>query len=107
MSKETENTVKTNKPIPLKHPYKTAAGAPINQVQVNPITVRQMKQAQRRGGSDEAETETAMVAVACDLVMEDLEDMHMIDYSKVRARFQLLNFDSSDDSVAEPTGSAG
>ncbi len=107
MSKETDNDAKTNKPIPLKHPYKTAAGAPINQVQVSGITVKQMKLAQRRGGTDEAETETAMVAAACDLVMEDLEDMHMIDYTKVRARFQSLNFDSSDESVAEPTGSAG
>ena len=107
MSKDTDNTAKPNKPITLKHPYKTAAGAPINQVQVQPITVRQMKQAQRRGGNDEAETETAMVAIACELVMEDLEDMHMIDYSKVRARFQSLNFDSSDEPVAESTGTAG
>lgn len=107
MSKDTDNTAKPNKPITLKHPYKTAAGAPINQVQVQPITVRQMKQAQRRGGTDEAETETAMVAVACDLVVEDLDEMHMIDYSKVRARFQSLNFDSTDDSMAESTGVAG
>ena len=107
MSTAKDKAPVVNPPIKLKHPYKTAAGAPINQVQVSAITVKQMKLAQRRGGTDEAETETAMVAAACDLVMEDLEDMHMIDYTKLRARFQSLNFYSSDDSVAVPTGSAG
>ena len=96
-----------NAPIKLKHPFTTAAGAPIEQVHVRGIKVREMKQAQRRGNGDSAEIELAMVAVACDLVLEDLDDMHMIDYSKVRARFQSLNFDSSDEPVAESTGTAG
>ena len=68
-----------NAPIKLKHPFTTAAGAPIEQVHVRGIKVREMKQAQRRGNGDSAEIELAMVAVACDLVLEDLDDMHMID----------------------------
>ncbi|ERL56135.1 phage tail assembly protein [Psychrobacter aquaticus] len=107
MTTAKEATTKPNPPIKLKHPYTTAAGAPINQVNVRGINVREMKQAQRRGGTDEAETETAMVAVSCDLVMEDLDDMHMIDYQAVRARFSSLNFGGTDGSMAESTGSAG
>ena len=96
-----------DEPIKLKHPYTTAAGIPIEQVHVKSINVRQMKQAQRRGGTDEAEVETAMVAMACDLVPEDLDEMQMIDYSAVRARFSQLNFGSTSEPVAESAGTAG
>lgn len=96
-----------NPPIKLQHPFTTAAGAPIEQVHVRGITVREMKQAQRRGGNDSAEIELAMVAVACDLVVEDLDDMQMIDYQRVSARFSKLNVGSNDGSVAEDAGSAG
>lgn len=81
--------------IKLQHPYTTDAGVPVEQVQVKSITVRQMKMAQRMGGDDQAEVETAMVAMACDLVPEDLEKMQMIDYVAVRERFQQLNFNST------------
>lgn len=96
-----------NAPIKLKHPFTTAAGAPIEQVHVRGITVREMKQAQRRGGNDSAEIELAMVAVACDLVVEDLDDMQMIDYQRVSARFSKLNVGSGDEPVADDAGAAG
>ncbi len=84
-----------NQPIKLQHPYTTDAGVPIEQVTVSPITVKLMKSAQRRGGQDEAEVETSMVAFACGLVPEDIDGMHMIDYTAVRGRFQQLNFGST------------
>ena len=101
--------VTPNTPIKLQHPFTTAAGAPINQIHVRGIKVREMKQAQRRGGNDSAEIELAMVAVACDLVVEDLDDMQMIDYQRVSARFSALNISKSDsdESVADATGTAG
>lgn len=92
MSKDTKKEAVANQPIKLQHPFTTDAGVPVEQVTVKGITVRQMKQAQRRGDGDEAEVETAMVAVACDLVAEDLENMQMVDYVAVRDRFQQLNF---------------
>lgn len=96
-----------NAPIKLKHPFTTAAGAPIEQVHVRGINVREMKQAQRRGDGDSAEIELAMVAVACDLVVEDLDDMQMIDYQAVSARFSELNISSGAGSVANASGTAG
>ena len=96
-----------NAPIKLKHPFTTAAGAPIEQINVRGIKVREMKQAQRRGNGDSAEIELAMVAVACDLVLEDLDDMHMIDYQAVSARFSEINIGSADESVADTSGTAG
>lgn len=98
-----------NQPIKLQHPFTTAAGAPINQINVRGIKVREMKQAQRRGGNDSADIELAMVAVACDLVVEDLDEMHMIDYQAVSARFSSINVgkSDSDESVADATGTAG
>ncbi|WP_019672311.1 phage tail assembly protein [Psychrobacter lutiphocae] len=96
MSKDTKKEAVANQPIKLQHPFATDAGVPVEQVTVKGITVRQMKQAQRRGGSDEAEVETAMVAVACDLVVEDLENMQMVDYVAVRERFQQLNFNRTE-----------
>ena len=97
----------TQHPIKLQNPFTTAAGVPIEQIHVKPINVRQMKQAQRQGGGDDAETETIMVAMACDLVVEDLDEMMMIDYTAVRNRFQQLNFSHTAGKVAEPTGTAG
>lgn len=94
-------------PIALKHPFTTAAGVPIEQIHVKQINVRQMKNAQKQGGGDDAETETIMVAMACDLVVEDLDEMMMIDYTAVRNRFQQLNFSHTAGQVAEPTGTAG
>ena len=91
-----------NAPIKLKHPFTTAAGAPIEQVHVRGIKVREMKQAQRRGNGDSAEIELAMVAV-----LEDLDDMHMIDYQAVSARFSEINIGSADESVADTSGTAG
>lgn len=99
--------VTPNTPIKLQHPFTTAAGAPIEQINVRGIKVREMKQAQRRGNGDSAETELAMVAVACDLVVEDLDEMHMIDYQRVSARFSNINVGSGDESVADDAGSAG
>lgn len=99
--------VAPNDPIVLKHPFTTAAGAPVNQVKVRGIKVREMKQAQRRGGNDSAEIELAMVAVACDLVVEDLDEMQMIDYQAVSARFSELNVGRRTESVADASGSAG
>ena len=107
MSKSKDNTAVSNPPIKLKHPFTTAAGAPVNQVNVRGIKVREMKQAQRRGGNDSAEIELAMVAVACDLVVEDLDEMEMIDYQRVSARFSKLNVGSGDESMADDAGTAG
>lgn len=107
MSTAKAKTPVVNPPIKLQHPFTTAAGAPIEQVHVRGITVREMKQAQRRGGNDSAETELAMVAVSCDLVLEDLDDMHMIDYQRVSARFSKLNVGSGDEPVADDAGAAG
>lgn len=107
MSKSKDNTPVANPPIKLAHPFTTAAGAPVNQINVRGIKVREMKQAQRRGDGDSAEIELAMVAVACDLVVEDLDEMHMIDYQRVSARFSQINVGSGDESVADDAGSAG
>lgn len=107
MSKSKDNTAVANQPIKLQHPFTTAAGAPIEQINVRGIKVREMKQAQRRGNGDSAETELAMVAVACDLVVEDLDEMHMIDYQRVSARFSAINIGSSEQSMADDAGSAG
>lgn len=92
--------------IKLQHPFTTDAGIPVEQVQVKSITVRQMKQAQRAGGGDDVGVETAMVAVACDLVPEDLDKMQMIDYVAVRERFQQLNLNSASRQVDESAGTA-
>lgn len=97
----------TQNPIKLQNPFTTAAGVPIEQIHVKPINVRQMKQAQRQGGGDDAETETIMVAMACDLVVEDLDEMMMIDYTAVRNRFQQLNFSHTAGQVADTTGTVG
>ena len=48
-----------------------------------------------------------MVAMACDLVVEDLDEMMMIDYTAVRSRFQQLNFSHTAGQVAESAGTAG
>lgn len=89
----TDETQKPNNPniVVLKHRFKTGLGVELKQLEVKPITVRLMKQAQRRGGDDQGEVETASVAFACDLLPEDLDDMHMIDYFAVRERFLQLN----------------
>lgn len=94
-------------PVKLKHPFTTAAGVPIEQIHVKQINVRQMKNAQRQGGDDQAETETIMVAMACDLVVEDLDEMMMIDYVAVRDRFQKLNLNHTQRQVAESAGATG
>ena len=87
----------------LKHKFTTGAGAPINQLNVRGIKVREMKQAQRRGDGDSTDTECAMIAVACDLLMEDLDNMYMIDYNAVSARFSILNSDTTEP-VANASG---
>ena len=87
----------------LKHKFTTGAGAPINQLNVRGIKVREMKQAQRRGDGNSTDTECAMIAVACDLLMEDLDNMYMIDYNAVSARFSILNSDTSEP-VADDAG---
>lgn len=78
--------------IKLQTPFTTDAGVPIEQVTVTPLTVRQMKTAQKQGGNDDAEVESIMVAMSCDLVVEDLDKMFLADYMAVRERFQQLNF---------------
>ncbi len=89
MSKNFSQNLNT---IKLQTPFTTDAGVPVEQVTVKPLTVRQMKTAQKQGGGDDAETESIMVAMSCDLVVEDLDKMLMNDYMAVRERFQALNF---------------
>lgn len=78
--------------IKLQTPFTKDAGVPVEQVTVKPLNVRQMKTAQKQGGGDDAETETIMIAMSCDLVVEDLDKMFLNDYMAVRNRFQQLNF---------------
>lgn len=78
--------------IKLETPFNTDAGVPIEQIVVKPLTVRQMKTAQKQGGKDDAEVESIMIAMSCDLVVEDLDKMFLADYMVVRERFQALNF---------------
>lgn len=78
--------------IKLETPFTTDAGVPIEQIAVKPLTVRQMKTAQKQGGKDDAEVESIMIAMSCDLVVEDLDKMFLADYMVVRERFQALNF---------------
>ncbi|MFB2538809.1 phage tail assembly protein [Acinetobacter sp. c3-l95] len=102
-----QNAKPVSEVIQLQHPFTTAAGVPIEQIHIKQINVRQMKQAQRAGAGDDAEVETAMVAIACDLVVEDLDEMMMSDYAVVRERFQQLNFSRANKAVAETTGTTG
>ena len=94
MSKDKVAAPVKDQPIKLQHPFKTAAGVPVEQVHVKSITVRQMKNAQR-GAEDDADVEIAYIAAACDLVVDDLDDMRMIDFMTVRERFQQVNCSSS------------
>ncbi len=101
------NATTQSSAIKLQYPFTTDAGVPIEQIHVKPLNVRQMKTAQKQGAGDDAETESIMVAMACDLVVEDLEKMMMIDYTAVRSRFQQLNFGSAKPPMADADGTAG
>lgn len=87
--------------IKLQTPFTTDAGVPVEQVTVKPLNVRQMKTAQKQGGGDDAETETIMIAMSCDLVVEDLDKMFLNDYMAVRERFQALNFNRTSGKLDE------
>lgn len=87
--------------IKLETPFTTDAGVPIEQVTVKPLVVRQMKTAQKQGGKDDAEVESIMIAMSCDLVVEDLDKMFLNDYMAVRERFQALNFSRTNGQLDE------
>lgn len=96
-----------SQPIKLQHPYTTDAGAPIEQVNVRMITVREMRHAQRTNVGDELSANFSMIATACDLVPEDLDKMMAIDFQAVQQRFLRLNIGDTTKPMADTTGAAG
>lgn len=96
-----------SQPIKLQHPYTTDAGAPIEQLNVRMITVREMRHAQRNNVGDELSANFSMIATACDLVPEDLDKMMAIDFQEVQRRFLELNIGDTNKKLAEPNGTVG
>lgn len=97
----------TQTPIKLLDPFTTAAGVPIEQVHVKGVKVRDMKNAQRMAGDDQASYETALIGIACDLLPEDLDNMSMRDYGQLQARFQQANGQPNHQTTDASTGTAG
>ena len=73
--------------IPLRFPYKTAAGVLINAVTVGRLKVRHIKQISERAGGKPERIEILGVATMAGLVEEDLDDMDAADYQVLKERF--------------------
>ncbi len=75
--------------ILLDFPLTLPTGETVTMLHMRRAKVRDMKAAQRRGGTKE-EQEIALFALLCTppLTPEDLEDMDYADYGKLQRRFQ-------------------
>lgn len=83
MSKSSNNGVTE---IPLKHPYQSA-GKQIEQLLFRQPKVMDLKAASRFS-ENSADQEVALLAILCDLVPEDLNEMHLADFQALQACFR-------------------
>lgn len=83
--------------VELDYGLTTAAGKTLTSLTLRRPKVRDMKNAQRNGGTD-AEHEIALLAAMSQeqLTPEDIEELDMADYAKVQAMFRrMLGSDSN------------
>lgn len=87
MEKADSNTVE----ITLEHPFTLPTGARLEKVTVRRPKVRDMKNAQKRGGSAE-EKELVLFAAICEpaLTPEDFEEMDLEDYGQLQRTFRRM-----------------
>lgn len=87
MEKADSNTVE----IALKHPVTLPTGARLDRVTVRRPKVRDMKNAQKRGGSAE-ERELVLFSAICEpaLTPEDFEEMDLEDYGQIQRTFRRM-----------------
>ena len=72
--------------IKLKFPL-TVNGAPVTQVNLRRPKVRDMRAAQKAGGSN-ADVEIRLLTNLCELAPSDFDDMDVVDYLKIQKAYE-------------------
>lgn len=74
--------------IPLKFPFKTAAGQALTRLPINRVKRKDITVAQASFGKDEVGVENYLTARMVGLTVEDLEELDIADSSTVTLVFQ-------------------
>ncbi|EJO2376310.1 phage tail assembly protein [Salmonella enterica] len=91
----------------LTHPFTTASGVRVEQIELKRLTVKDLKQV-RKISKDPADWDEPLIARSTGILPEDLDNMDLADYLQLQKRFQLVTgMGESGKSVDASTGAAG
>ncbi|EBA5980193.1 phage tail assembly protein [Salmonella enterica] len=91
----------------LTHPFTTASGVRVEQIELKRLTVKDLKQV-RKISKDPADWDEPLIARSTGILPEDLDNMDLADYLQLQKRFQLVTgMGESGESVDASTGVAG
>ncbi|STQ91409.1 phage tail assembly protein [Iodobacter fluviatilis] len=91
--------------ITMQFPFTTAAGVKVESVTTRRLKVKDLKSIGERSGGSETQLELNGVALMCNLVPEDLEEMDAADYQAVKGRFlEVVGITGSDLAGTKPAG---
>ncbi|HAK5377005.1 TPA: phage tail assembly protein [Salmonella enterica] len=91
----------------LTHPFTTASGVRVEQIELKRLTVKDLKQV-RKISKDPADWDEPLIARSTGILPEDLDNMDLADYLQLQKRFQLVTgMGESGEGVDASTGAAG
>ncbi|HFW5145823.1 TPA: phage tail assembly protein [Salmonella enterica subsp. enterica serovar Potsdam] len=91
----------------LTHPFTTASGVRVEQIELKRLTVKDLKQV-RKISKDPADWDEPLIARSTGIPPEDLDNMDLADYLQLQKRFQLVTgMGESGEGVDASSGVAG
>ncbi|MBN6131173.1 phage tail assembly protein [Escherichia coli] len=91
----------------LTHPFTTASGVRIEQIELKRLTVKDLKLV-RKISKDPADWDEPLIARSTGILPEDLDNMDLADYLQLQKRFQLVTgMGESNEGADAGAGAAG